>query len=287
MKTRIPPRKMPGAMPFLFAAFTLASPLHGAERIGLVGEVHSGYLLGGASGGSWMEADIAKENVSSGITFKTYTLEGPIRRAAVKAKLVPGSEPCPETVRLDFASDDARSKPVLAVSCPWNPAPRKNKVCEPANKTYRKAAAEVLKAAGTTGMQVRVNQILRVDLDGDGEEEVIVSANTFPTAPPDDDHPEIKPLPTHAPDGFHSLVFVRRLVGEVVQTTVLVQEIARPKKGRAAMPVTNEIVAVLDLNGDGRMEIVTYGRYYEGDWFDVFDIEGLAARKVLTVGCGA
>ena len=47
------------------------------------------------------------------------------------------------------------------------------------------------------------------------------------------------------------------------------------------------MVAVLDLNGDGRMEIVTYGRYYEGDWFDVFDLEGLAAKKVLTAGCGA
>jgi len=287
MNSRTPLRKMPWAMPFLFTAVALATPLHGKERIGLIGEVHSGYFLGGASNGFWMEADMAKDNVSSSTTFKTYTLDGPTGQAPVKAKLVPGSEPCPETIRLDFASDDAHSKPVLAVSCPWNPAPRKVKIGDPTNKTYQKAAAVVLKAAGVTGMRVRVNQILRVDLDGDGEEEVIVSANTFPTAFPEKGGPKTGPVPPSAKDGFHSLVFVRRLVGDVVQTTVLVQEIARPKKGHAAMPVTNEVIAVLDLNGDGRLEVVTYGRYYEGNWFDIFDIEGLAAKKVLTVGCGA
>ena len=217
----------------------------------------------------------------------TYALDGPTGRTPVKAKLVPGSEPCPETVRLDFASDDARSEPVLAVACPWNPAPRKTRVCDPANKTYRDAAAAVLKTAGVVGPQVRVNQILRVDLDGDGEEEVIVSANTFAPGPQDGDDPETKPLPSHTADGFHSLVFVRRLVGDTVQTTVLVQEIARPQKGREPMPVTNMVVGVLDLNGDGCLEIVTYGRYYEGDWFAVFDVEGLSSKKVLSAGCGA
>jgi hypothetical protein len=275
------------ATPFLFAVFGLTGSLRGEERIALVGEVHSGYLLGGAREGSWMEADVAKKRVSSGHKFRTYALDGPTGRAAITAKLAPGREPSPETALLDFASDDARTDPVLAVSCPWNPAPRKTQVCDPDNKTYQDAAAEVLKAAGVVDPHVRVNQILRVDLDGDGEEEAIVTANTFAPRPPDDDHPEIKPLPFHAPGGFHSLVFVRRLIGDTVQTTVLTQEIAHPGKGRGAMPVTRQVVAVLDLNGDGRMEVVISGRYYEGDWLDVFDIEGLAARKVLSVGSGA
>lgn len=287
MNTRMISLKANGVTPFLFAALALAGLVDGGERIGLVGEVHSGYLLGGAREGFWMEADMAKECVSSGVAFKIYAVDGTCGRAAVKAKLIPGGEPCPETVRLDFASDDAHSEPVLAVSCPWNPAPRKTKVCDPANKTYQNAAAAVLKAAGVTDPQVRVNQILRVDLDGDGEEEAIVSANTFVPGDPDEDHPEIRPLPAHTARGFHSLVFVRRLVGDSVQTTMLVQEIARPRQGREAMPVTNKVVAVLDLNGDGRMEVVSHGRYYEGEWLNIFEVEGLAAKIVLTTGCGA
>ena len=287
MHTRIPSCKSRGVTPLLFSALVLSGPLHGEERIGLVGEVQSGYLLGGAREGEWIEAESARKRVSSGLKFRTYALDGPTRRAPITAKLVPGREPSPETALLDFASDDARSDPVLAVSCPWNPAPRKIQVCDPDNKTYQDAAAEVLKAAGVADPRVQVNQILRVDLDGDGEEEAIVSANTFAPRPPDDDHPEIKPLPFHAPGGFHSLVFVRRLVGDTVQTTVLAQEIAHRSKGREAMPVTRQVVAILDLNGDGRMEVVISGRYYEGDWLDVFDIEGLAVRKVLSVGSGA
>ena len=287
MKPRILPRTTNGATQLLLAVVvSISSPAFG-EKIGLVGELHSGYLLGGAQDGFWMEPDMAKECVSSDLAFKTYALDGPTGRAPVKAKLVPGGEPCPETVILDFASDDARGEPVLAVSCPWNPAPRKTRVCDPDNKTYRKAAADVLKAAGLKNPKVRVNQILRADLDGDGEEEAIVSANTFVPGRPGENDPDAKRLPSSVKAGFHSLVFLRRLVGDTVQTIVLVQEIARPQKGLQPMPVTNKVVCVLDLNGDGRMEIVTYGRYYEGEWLNVFDIEGLAVRDVLTVGCGA
>jgi len=287
MKIRNLPTKVNSATPFVIAAFFLTGSLSFGEKIGLVSELHSGYLLGGAQNGHWMEPDMAKECVSSDLAFKTYTLAGPTGQKPVKGKVVPGGEPCPETVILDFASDDARSEPVLAVSCPWNPAPRKTKVCDPDNKTYQKAAADVLKAAGLTNPKVRVNQILRVDLDGDGEEEAIVSANTFDPGRPGEDDPETKYLPSSVEGGFHSLVFVRRLVGDTVQTIVLVQEIARPQPGREPMPVTNGVVSVLDLNGDGRMEIVTHGRYYEGEWLNVYDIEGLAAREVLSVGCGA
>jgi hypothetical protein len=276
-----------GVVPSLLAAFALAGPLLGDEPIGLIGEVRGGYLIGGSRGGFWMKSDLAKECVSSAIEFRTFALDGAIPRAAVRAKVIPGSEPCPETIRLDFASDDARSEPVLAVACSWNPAPRKIRICDIDNQTYRDAATAVLKAAGLAGSRIRVDQLLRVDLDGDGEEEAIVASNTFAPGRPEPNPAGIGRLPPRAPDGFHSLVFVRRLVGEQVQTTVLIQEIARPKRGLDPMPVTNRVAAVLDLNGDGRLEIVTHGRYYEGEWFDVFDIEGLAARKVLTAGCGA
>jgi hypothetical protein len=35
-------------------------------------------------------------------------------------------------------------------------------------------------------------------------------------------------------------------------------------------PGEQRVGAVLDLNGDGVMEIVLFGRYYEGDWVKAY-----------------
>ena len=40
------------------------------------------------------------------------------------------------------------------------------------------------------------------------------------------------------------------------------------------------------LNGDGKMEIVVFGEYYEGAFSSVYEISGNKAAKVLETGCG-
>ena len=45
-------------------------------------------------------------------------------------------------------------------------------------------------------------------------------------------------------------------------------------------------MAVLDLNGDGVMEIVVSGRYYEGDWIAAYKAEGNEITKIFSAGCG-
>jgi hypothetical protein len=41
------------------------------------------------------------------------------------------------------------------------------------------------------------------------------------------------------------------------------------------------------LNGDGKMEIVTFGRYYEGDGTMVYEMRNNKAVKVLEAACGS
>jgi hypothetical protein len=48
-----------------------------------------------------------------------------------------------------------------------------------------------------------------------------------------------------------------------------------------------KLVAVMDLNGDGVMEVVTSGAYYEGNWKTVYDIKDNKAVDVIGCGCGA
>jgi hypothetical protein len=52
-------------------------------------------------------------------------------------------------------------------------------------------------------------------------------------------------------------------------------------------PSEHRVMGVLDLNGDGILEIVLSGRYYEGDWVDAYRVDGVKTTKLLSMGCGA
>ena len=47
------------------------------------------------------------------------------------------------------------------------------------------------------------------------------------------------------------------------------------------------IDAVLDVDGDGKMEVVVGSSYYEGAETTIFTFDGTKPRKVLSVDCGA
>jgi hypothetical protein len=48
-----------------------------------------------------------------------------------------------------------------------------------------------------------------------------------------------------------------------------------------------KVGGVFDLNGDGKMEILLTGRYYEGDWTTIYDASGDHVKIVTSSGCGA
>jgi hypothetical protein len=63
--------------------------------------------------------------------------------------------------------------------------------------------------------------------------------------------------------GSYSVVLLRRVVAGKVQTQLVAGEIY-PRGGTANAPNLYDIAAVLDLNGDGRLEVVMHPLYYEG-----------------------
>ena len=60
-------------------------------------------------------------------------------------------------------------KGVIALSAPWNALPRKPQVIDPPQKINVDAVRDFLKANGIEQPKVKIESILRVDLDGDGE----------------------------------------------------------------------------------------------------------------------
>jgi hypothetical protein len=56
-----------------------------------------------------------------------------------------------------------------------------------------------------------------------------------------------------------------------------------------AYVVSHFLSAVVDLSGDGKMELVIDGHYYEGNFTAIFEYinDDLGVLEVLTSGCGA
>ncbi len=110
--------------------------------------------------------------------------------------------------------------------------------------------ASFLKGAGINKPEVKILQLLRVDLDGDGVEEVLISANSS------DQQSMIMTK------GDFSVVLLRRVVGGASQTIPLVSEVETkvPKEPRmdGKYHHTETVAAILDINGDGVMEVITH-----------------------------
>ena len=80
---------------------------------------------------------------------------------------------------------------------------------------------------------------------------------------------------------------VRKAVGKVVTDHLLEGDFILKKVDFGA-PTENHISAIADLNGDGKMEIVLYGFYYEGDFASACEMKNGKPVKIkeFEIGCG-
>lgn len=231
------------------------------------------YLLGGWSKGAWLSDKAAASLLRGGDPYRFYSLAGELGRALGNPPQAMDT-PCQDTLEVTFANPPRIQSDVVAVRASFNPLPRKPKVLSTEQQVYKDATAAILREKGIAEPQVRLTQVIRVDLDGDGTEEVLVSATHY-----------ARGLSSRASPGDYSLVFLRRLLNGRLLTRVIEGDFF-PKGLKFGAAGEHRVAAVLDLNGDGVMEIVLIGRYYEGDWVAAYRLEGDKVVKIFTTGCG-
>ena len=139
-------------------------------------EVESGYLFGAISDGKWIKADETAKLIGDETTYRVYGLTQTVGDAKGD-KPKPEDVPCEETLAVALSPQPEHG--MIAIAAPWNALPRKPQVTDPTQKTYVDAVREFLRTKEIDQPKVKIDNIVRVDLDGDGEEEVLISATNY------------------------------------------------------------------------------------------------------------
>jgi hypothetical protein len=253
----------------LAGALLLFPGLAGAQRGVPVIDASSGYLLGVVSNGVWRKAETAAPGVAAGVRYRVFGAEALLGTAS-GGRAVSVEEPCPETFQVELSP--AREDAVVALGGGWNVLPRRVQRNAPA-APYRELVRALLVRHGIARPEVRITGVTRVDLDGNGTEEVIVNATRESGS-------------TRAVGrGDYSLLLVRKLVNGTPRTIVLEEEY-HPRPTPESVQNTFTLGGVYDLDGDGVYEIIMRGAYYEGGWTTVYRVRGSARQQLASVGCG-
>lgn len=233
-----------------------------------------GCLLGGKLGDRWLEPKEMAGLLGGGEKYRLYSMTRFIGTAT-------GSKP--ERIRdpglpdfiVHMTPSPVPQKEIIAIGGQWNALPRVPRLASTGQQIYKEAVADFLRKKGIKDPEVKITQVIRIDLEGDGVEEVLVTADTF-------DKQLTRNLQKK---GSYSLVLLRKVIQGKVETLVI-EEDYFPSTRKHGVPHRYWVGAVLDVDGDGVMEIVTHALDYEGVGTSVHRVEGDKVIKVLVTGWG-
>ncbi len=236
------------------------------------------YVIGGHAEGKWLTSEASGKRLSAPATsYRVFTLADETGQVT-GVKATPDGDLCPDMWmhKLTTEIEPDTRKHAIGVNAPWDPMPRKSKTSSLTQEVYVQAMKALLNSQGIDRPVVKLTQLLRVDLDGDGADEVLSCASHY--------------LPSEVPSapraGDYSVVTLRSVADGKVQTQLVNGEVYA-KADLNAAPNTYEIAGLLDLNGDGTLEVLIRSSYYEGGGMTVWQLQKGKLVQVLNIECGA
>lgn len=236
-----------------------------------------GLVLGGTVDGRWEESYDVAPLLRGGEKYRLYRLREHLGAAT-------GGRPEELTdgyhgfgVKVEPAPENAAG--VFAIGGAWDALPRLPKLLSTSQPVYIDAVASFLKEKGIVAPQPHLTQVIRTDLDGDGTDEVLVCATNA----------EPHRIFFEPARGDYSLAILRKLVGDRVETIELGGYYCLEQPPHESPPLGEvlTISAVLDLNGDGVMEVLLHNEVYEGEGIRALEVRGNMIKEAFWDGRGA
>ena len=239
-------------------------------------DAREGELFGSYDGKKATEAAQAGPLLKVGEKIRLYTLTGPAGTGTVTAKPEP-EYPCEEVIDVTISPLPEGEGDVLGVNGSWDAQPRLPKVQGTNQPEYQTVVSNYLRGRGVARPKVTILQLLRVDLDGDGTEEVLISANSTDT-------PSM-----FMSRGDFSVVLLRKVVRGRAQTIPIASEVEL-KKHRDPVQTgqwhhKETVTALLDVDGDGVLEVITTYRSVFDYGKAAYDVKGAKPKLLLATGC--
>lgn len=250
----------------------------------LIGGAQGGWLsLGGWRSDRWEDAYDDEDqpiapSIASGAAVSVVTLDGEQPAEVGNATeacfdgrqgvMVDPGVPAPRPPGFGYGG-------IAAVTPEWNLTPRPIAVTATGPDSYRELGADIFANQPVDASNGSVQQVVIADLDGDGDDEAVVSFEFV--------QPTIGP----GTPGDFAAVFVVDTDSRTA-STVLENSIDAGLPTESFQLIERfRVLGVADFNGDGRMEVAVHAWYYEGASVLLYEYDGTTLTEVLANGCGA
>jgi len=229
----------------------LRAPVRGTFPLANAGD-ESSYLIGGVAGRRYLAAETEAPFLHGGERYGLYALTNRLGFSW-------GTRPKPDDVGfgLNMTFKPKPGKAAYALAAPWNALPHRPVLDKPSAKVNRQMMREVLDAHGMTDTEPKVDQAVVCDLDGDGRQERLIGASNIS-----------KSYFESPAVGDYSFVAIR----QNGRTRVINGEFF-PQADLLYQPYRYRLAGLLDIDGDGRQEVILHFDWFEGIGEIVYRVE--------------
>ena len=230
-------------------------------------------VIGGIQNERWLAAGEVAEYIQPGQAFDVYAPDG----FAGEASLVDyGFFIQPSRCGAYYVGSDLDLDVpgLVGVARGWNVTTRPSQDLPVDTLVYQGAVGDWLVSQGVTQPEVRITRVVRVDIEGDGVDEVFINASRF-----------LEERGHNTEMGDYSILLMRKVVGDRVVTVPVVTDVYISPTAELTFPYTYLLVNLLDLNGDGFLEVIVDVSRWEGDGVMVYQVDGVNVTQALMSVC--
>ena len=237
-------------------------------------EINDGNLLGGLENGQYLDAKTTFARLKGDEKYSLFNFADGKKGVFSLGEIRKGGIMCPENYfvspKLNVSADFA-----VGANARWEVVTRQPKAVSAKNAKYKKAVADVLRLRGLAKSPVKIEKAYRVDLDGDGVDEVLLAASHYIAATGEE-----------AKAGSYSFLMIQKTVGGKVRNLFVGGNFV--KKSSGYFDGDYWLLGVADLNGDRQMEIFVQVAGYEENWLKVYQLKAgkPSEIKALSNYCG-